>query len=124
MIELIQNLTRTLKDYRLAAAVCLCFCLPAQSGLAADAIYARTTSGIIREIGLEAREAIISGYRYYFGHVQYNNAAEIKLYQSEGGAFELLTVGMKVEIVYAEYGHLRYVLSLQQLSDAALNVEK
>lgn len=91
---------------------------------AQSAIYTRITTGVIREINLESREAIISGYRYYFGHTQYNNSAVIRLYQSEAGAFELLSVGMKVEMVYAEYGHLRYVLGLQQLADDTLNVEQ
>jgi len=103
----------------------LCLLLsPINSAGAAEQIFARSTTGVIREISLEAREAIISGYRYYFGHTQYNNSAEIKLYQSDAGAFELLSVGMKVEIVYAEYGHLRYVLRLQQLADDTLNVER
>ena len=92
--------------------------------ISAKTIYARTTTGIIREISLDNREAIISGYRYYFGHTQYNNEADVNMYQSTSGAFELLRVGMKVEIIYAEYGHLRYVLTLQQLADDTLNVER
>lgn len=106
-------------------ALCFFSCFPAQSVLAQqNTIYTRVTTGIIRSIDLENREATISGYNYYFGHTQFNNSSSIKLYMSDAGAFELLTVNMKVEIVYAEYGYMRYVVSLQQLSDATLNVEK
>lgn len=86
-------------------------------------IFARTTTGIIRDINLSKRQAIISGYKYYFGNPIYGDASEVKLYGYDAGSFEILRVGMKVRIEYAEYGHIRYVVKLQQLSNSARGVE-
>ncbi|MBD3647331.1 MAG: hypothetical protein HUJ31_07770 [Pseudomonadales bacterium] len=93
-------------------------------GWAADKrIYTRETTGVIRSINLSEREAIISGYKYYFGSPVYNDAADVDMYGSQYGSFEMLRVGMKVYIRYAEYGNIRYVVQLQQLSDTLTGVE-
>lgn len=83
-------------------------------------VYARTTYGIIRSINLPAREAIISGFKYEFGAVQHGWTAEVKMYGSEHGAYELLKPGMKVYVTYGELGFTRVVMSLQQLADDLL----
>lgn len=79
-------------------------------------IYARTAIGVIHEINLTKRTAIIGGYIYYFGNPDDRDASKVTLYGYHSGAFELLKVGMKVTLRYAEYGVGRYVLSLRQLA--------
>ena len=83
-------------------------------------VMARTKYGIIRSIDLQSRTAIISGFKYAFGSVEDGRTAEVKLYGSEYGALELLKVGMKVKVVYGEFGFMRVVLRLQQLADNAV----
>lgn len=87
-------------------------------------IYTRETTGIIRDINLAKRQAIISGYKYYFGSPVYGDASDVDMYGSEHGAFEMLNTGMKVRVRYAEYGHIRYVTHLQELSPLATGVER
>ena len=100
----------------LMAAVLLTAALTSVSASAAPrVIYARTAVGVIHEINLNKRTAIIGGYIYYFGDPRDGDASKVTLYGYHSGAFELLKVGMKVTMRYAEYGIGRYVLSLEQL---------
>jgi len=86
-------------------------------------LYTRTTTGVIRDINLSKRQAIVSGYKYYFGSPVYGDAADVDMYDADFGSLEMLKVGMKVFIRYAEYGNIRYVVHLEQISDLA-DVEK
>lgn len=79
-------------------------------------IYARTAVGKIHAINLEDRTAIIGGYRYQFGSPASRDTSDIKLYGYNAGSFEMLQPGMKVTMRYAEYGTVRFVLSLEELS--------
>ena len=79
-------------------------------------IYARTAVGQIFSIDLVNRTAMISGYRYYFGNPVQGDASKISLYGYDAGSLEMLRVGMKVYIRYAELGTSRYVVSLKELA--------
>jgi len=85
-----------------------------------NAVAARTTRGIVESVNLEARSAVISGYAYDFGTPDMPVPVEVKMYNSDYGAFELLERGMKVEVVYGDTGDLRLVVRLQQLSNDAV----
>lgn len=79
-------------------------------------IYARTAVGEIHSIDMNARTAVIGGYRYQFGSPIYSDTSKISLYGYSFGSFEMLRVGMKVYVRYAEYGVSRYVVSLKELA--------
>lgn len=83
-------------------------------------IYTVETTGEIRSIDLAAREARIGGFTYYFGSPIYGNSSEVKLYNVGYGSFEMLYVGMKVKVRFADTGVSRYVVLLEQLSSTAL----
>ena len=84
-----------------------------------NTVSARTTQGIVESVDLQARSAVISGYTYDFGTPDMPVPIEVKMYNSDYGAFELLEGGMKVEVVYGDTGDLRLVVRLQQLSNNA-----
>jgi hypothetical protein len=84
-----------------------------------DKVYARTKTGIIRSINMENHTAVISGFKYEFGAINEGWVAEVKMYGSEYGSFEMLKVGMKVRVVYGELNFTRVVVRLQQLADDA-----
>jgi hypothetical protein len=71
--------------------------------------------GVIREINLAERTAIISGYRYYFGTSYGFEAASIQLLQGSRASYEMLAVGMKVQFHYTPQKPWRRVLRLRQL---------
>jgi hypothetical protein len=77
-------------------------------------IYAVETTGEIRSIDLPNQEAIIGGFRYYFSS-QGSKPSRVSILGYEAGALELLQVGMKVRVQFADTGVSRYVLKLQQL---------
>ena len=79
-------------------------------------IYTVETTGIIRSIDLAEREAMIGGFRYYFGSPVLDNSSEVRMYNTSFGSFEMLSVGMKVRVRYADTGVSRYVVLLEQLS--------
>jgi hypothetical protein len=79
------------------------------------AVPAQITRGVIESIDLEQRIVIISGYSYDFGPNY--TPAEIKMYQSDAGALELLRNGMKVELKYGDIGSTRIPVKVRQLSD-------
>ena len=75
--------------------------------------------GVIREIDLANRTAIISGFRYYFGSAGGYQNADIDLLAYPGGSFELLEVGMKVQFHFTVDKPWRRILRLRQLPDNA-----
>ena len=83
-------------------------------------IYTVETSDVIRSIDLVRREARIGGFTYYFGSPIYGNSSEVKLYGVGFGSFEMLNVGMKVKVRFADTGVSRYVVLLEELSSTAL----
>ena len=83
-------------------------------------IYTVEITDVIRSINLAEREARIGGFTYYFGSPILDNSSEVKLYGVGFGSLEMLTVGMKVRVVFADTGVSRYVVLLEQLSSTAL----
>lgn len=83
-------------------------------------VRARTTQGVVESVDLAERSALISGYTYDFGPANMPIPVEVKMYNSDYGAFELLRSGMKVEIVYGDVGDVRLAVRVQQLSDSAV----
>lgn len=81
---------------------------------------ARHRQGIVDVIDFADRTAIISGYKYSFGEPGANYYPDVTMLNSDFGSFELLKPGMKVDIVYGEFGFIRVVVSLQQLPDDAV----
>lgn len=76
--------------------------------------------GVIRSINLVDRTAVISGYRYTFGHVSGLNQPTIELVGGTQGALELLKVGMKVQFHFvAVPDTYRRMLYIRQLPDDA-----
>ena len=54
-------------------------------------IYTTETTGVVRSIDIAEREAVISGFRYYFGSPVYDNVSEVRMYGVGFGSFEMLT---------------------------------
>jgi hypothetical protein len=75
--------------------------------------------GVVREIDLATRTAIISGFRYYFGTSFGYQTPEIELLLYPRGTFEMLQVGMKVQFHYTPRKPYRRILRLRQLPDDA-----
>ena len=75
--------------------------------------------GVVREIDLANRTAIISGFRYYFGTSFGYQTPEIELLLYPRGSFEMLQVGMKVQSHYTPRKPYRRILRLRQLPDDA-----
>ncbi len=75
--------------------------------------------GVVREIDLANRTAIISGYRYYFGTAAGYQAPEMQLIYYPKATLEMLTVGMKVQYHYTPQKPWRRILRLRQLPDDA-----
>ena len=80
----------------------------------------RTTQGIIHVLDLASRAGIISGYLYDFGSATEEDPVQVKMYNSDYGALELLRPGMRVEVVYGEEGNVRLAIRVQQLADQDL----
>ena len=75
--------------------------------------------GVIREIDLADRTAIIGGYRFYFGSASGYQAADIETLLYSNGAFELLEVGMKVIYHFTPNKPWYRIVRLRQLPDDA-----
>ncbi|MGB0692416.1 MAG: hypothetical protein ACPGPD_06885 [Pseudomonadales bacterium] len=73
--------------------------------------------GVVREIDVANRTAIISGFRYYFGTSFGYETPEIELLLYPRGTFEMLQVGMKVQFHYTPRKPYRRILRLRQLPD-------
>jgi len=76
--------------------------------------------GVIRSIDWSTRTAVISGYRYTFGHSSGLDQPPVELLQTRRGVYEMLQVGMKVQFHFVVVpGTYRRVLYLRQLRDDA-----
>ena len=71
--------------------------------------------GVIREIRLADRTAIIDGYRYYFGTSGGYQTANIELLNYSVASFEMLEVDMKVQFHYTFGDPWFRILRLRQL---------
>lgn len=76
------------------------------------------TRGVIQSIDLVTRTVVISGYAYDFGPDF--DTVEVKLYNSDAGALELLKPGMKVEVTYVNPDRRRVPISVIQLSNSTV----
>ena len=85
-----------------------------------DTVVARTARGIIRSIDLDKRTAIIGGFMYAFGPPSF--PIKVTMLNASTGSIEMLRSGMKVEVVYGEFGTSRIAASIKQLPSDA-NVE-
>ena len=83
-------------------------------------MWARETQGVIREIDLGKRSIIIGGYSYLVGPSYVEKPLQVSLHGTEAGAFELLEVGMKVEVLYIDFGYSRVAFLIEELSRDAL----
>lgn len=80
-------------------------------------LRARTTRGVIHTIDMNARKGIIGGFEYHFGPPTFQLKVTMK--NSSGGALELLQPGMKVEVVYGDFGTTRIAAAIKVLPDDA-----
>lgn len=75
--------------------------------------------GVVREIDLASRTAIISGFRYYFGSSSGYQTPEIELIYYSTAVFEMLEVDMKVQFHFTSGKPWRRILRLRQLPNDA-----
>ncbi len=75
--------------------------------------------GVVREIDLASRTAIISGFRYYFGSSSGYQTPEIELIYYSTAVFEMLEVDMKVQFHFTSDKPWRRILRLRQLPNDA-----
>ena len=71
--------------------------------------------GVVREIDLASRTAIISGYRYYFGSSSGYQKPQMELIYYSTAVFEMLEVDMKVQFSYTSDKPWMRILRLRQL---------
>ena len=72
--------------------------------------------GVIRSINIADRTAVISGYRYTFGHPSGQDMPIIELSGRDHGAFQMLRTGMKVRFHFVAVPNgYRRVLYLRHL---------
>lgn len=62
--------------------------------------------GVIRDIDLVKRTIEISGFLYHVPPLAFEYPLEVSLYGTTAGSFELLQVGMKVEVEFIEVQRL------------------
>ena len=80
-------------------------------------LRARTTRGVIHTIDMNARKGIIGGFEYHFGPPTFQLKVTMK--NSSTGALELLQPGMKVEVIYGDFGSTRIAAEIKELPDNA-----
>jgi len=79
----------------------------------------RNDQGVVHEIDLAQRSIIIGGYSYLVGPAYGEAPVEVSLYGTEAGSFELLKEGMKVEVIYADFGLARAAFVINELAKDA-----
>ena len=82
----------------------------------------RTEPGVIREIDLSNRVLIISGYEYHIAPAWVPDGLEVQLLGTTAGAFELLSVDMRIEVTYLELDIARIALLIKEV-DMDVEVE-
>ncbi|MBT4161892.1 MAG: hypothetical protein HOC70_08905 [Gammaproteobacteria bacterium] len=91
--------------------------IAAPSGFAAEEWVEK--EGVVREIDLATRTAIISGFRYYFGTSGGYQTPDMELIYYPTASFEMLEVDMKVQFHFTPEKPLRRILRLRQLANDA-----
>lgn len=85
--------------------------------------YTLVRVGEVHELDYATQTAIISGYRYAFTGLPGYKMPKIRMLGSLAGAFQLLTPGMRVRVLYHESQHARLVVEMQQVpGDTLLGV--
>jgi len=79
--------------------------------------YTQTRIGKIYSMDYASSTAEISGYRYSFSGVKGYDLPKIRLYGSNFGSFQQLTIGMTVRVIYRLSKKSRVVVELQQVAD-------
>ena len=79
-------------------------------------LWTRTTQGIVRDIDLAERAAIIGGYSYFVGPAIAETPIRVVLAGTTAGSFELLRNGMRVEVVYVDFGDARIAFEITELT--------
>lgn len=106
---------RAFKFAFLLAALSLSQWSWAENAVKDGRVFARKTLGEVHRMDYAEREAVISGFRYYFGSPVTGDNSPISMLGFSAGSFELLEPGMKLLIHYAETGVSRYVVKAEQL---------
>ena len=84
----------------------------------------REGQGIVREVDLVQRSIIIGGYSYLVGPSYVENPLQVSLHGTDAGAFELLRIGMMVEVSYFDFGYARIAFVIDELAGDALVIDE
>ena len=84
----------------------------------------REAQGIVREVDLVQRSIIIGGYSYLVGPSYVENPLQVSLHGTDAGAFELLRIGMTVEVSYFDFGYARIAFVIDELAEDALVIDE
>lgn len=77
--------------------------------------FTREVEGQIYRIKLEDRTAWIGGFEYYLGEPRFSNTPDIFLLNGDEVVYEMLQVGMRVKVRYADLGHIRIAKVVRQV---------
>ena len=84
----------------------------------------REGQGIVHEVDLVQRSIIIGGYSYLVGPSYVENPLQVSLHGTGAGAFELLRIGMMVEVSYFDFGYARIAFVINELAEDALVIDE
>ena len=84
----------------------------------------REGQGIVHEVDLVQRSIIIGGYSYLVGPSYVENPLQVSLHGTDAGAFELLRIGMMVEVSYFDFGYARIAFVIDELAEDALVIDE
>ena len=79
-------------------------------------MWTRTTQGFVRDIDLAERTTVIGGYSYLVGPAIAETPVRVVLAGTTAGSFELLRNGMRVEVVYVDFGEARIAFEITELT--------
>ena len=79
-------------------------------------MWTRTTQGFVRDIDLAERTTVIGGYSYFVGTATAETPIRVVLAGTTAGSFELLRNGMRVEVVYVDFGDARIAFEITELA--------
>ncbi len=79
-------------------------------------MWTRTTQGFVRDIDLAERTTVIGGYSYLVGPAIAETPVRVVLAGTTAGSFELLRNGMRVEVVYVDFGDARIAFEITELT--------
>ena len=79
-------------------------------------MWTRTTQGFVRDIDLAERTTVIGGSSYLVGPAIVETPVRVVLAGTTAGSFELLRNGMRVEVVYVDFGDARIAFEITELT--------